>query len=155
MPGPVDNRFPTEYTQVDDFGGADLMDPPDLFGDLYDVDAHEEAAPMGKRPSYSPPGALAAVPRPRIKDDTVLLPGSPAMAAALALADERGDLVTSGREGYSGDGVHATTSQHYQGLAIDLRFAGDRERQARAYRDLGYVALVEADHLHVQRYALA
>jgi hypothetical protein len=135
------------------------MEPPDLFGDLYDDDADEEDRPLEEKPPREPQArrspATPTVPLPRVKDASVLLPESPEMAPALALADDRGDLVTSGREGYSGDGVHAATSQHYQGLAIDLRFAGDRQRQAAAYRDLGYVAIVEADHVHVQRYPRA
>jgi hypothetical protein len=135
------------------------MDPPDLFGDLYDDDAYEEEPPVGEKSTRRPQEPRSqpppAIPSPRVKDASVLLPESPEMAPALALADDRGDLVTSGREGYSGDGVHAATSQHYQGLAIDLRFTGDRERQAAAYRDLGYVAIVEKDHVHVQRYPRA
>jgi len=138
------------------------MDPPDLFGDLYDDDAYEEVVPVEKKPTRMPQdrrsSGAPALPSPRVKDASVLLPESPEMAAALDLADRRGDLVTSGREGYSGDGVHAATSQHYQGLAVDVRFsrAGSGVAgQVADYRDAGYVVIVEKDHLHVQRYALA
>lgn len=155
----VDNRLSTGV-EVDDFGGADIMDPPDLFGDLYD-DQDEEPQPQGMAPA-APVGAEPrgrAAPRyspvPRVKDASVELPRSPEIAAALAVADDRGDLVTSGQEGFPGDGVHAPTSQHYKGTALDLRYAPDRDAQQRAYTQAGYVVIPEATHLHVQRYAVA
>ena len=144
----LDNRLSTG----DDGGSYDLMDPPDLFGDLYPEDDDGEVAEVTTRPQGRRTPPAAALPAPRIKDASVKLPRSPEMAAALALADARGDLVTSGAEGYSGDGVHAPTSQHYKETAIDLRFARDVAAQAQAYRDAGYVAIVEKDHVHVQRY---
>jgi hypothetical protein len=150
---------------VDDTGGLDIMDPPDLFSDLYDDDAYEESPRMPQeRSQRRGSGAAAPLPRPapqggvpalRVKDAGIVLPTDPRMFDALRMADARGDLVTSGAEGYSGDGVHAPTSQHYEGLALDLRLSSDPQRQAMAYREAGYVAIVESDHVHVQRYPRA
>jgi hypothetical protein len=74
------------------------------------------------------------------------------MARAIRLVRNRRDVVTSGSEGYSGDGVHAATSQHYKGTALDLRYTTDRAEQVFAYESAGYVVIPESDHLHIQAY---
>jgi hypothetical protein len=130
-----------------DDGGIDIMDPPDLFSGLYDED-EPPRMPQERRSG----GGAPIITIPRIKDASIRLPGG-VMFSAQALAAERGDVITSGREGYSGDGVHAATSQHYEGAAIDVRWGPDRRAQAQAYADAGYIAIPEATHLHVQRYA--
>jgi hypothetical protein len=135
---------PDTSVPFDDWG-VDIMDPPDLFSGLYD----DEEAPRMPRERQSAGGATTT--SPRIKDASVELPGG-VMVSAQALASERGDVITSGREGYSGDGVHAPTSQHYTGTALDVRWGPNRRAQAQAYADAGYVAIPEATHLHIQRF---
>jgi hypothetical protein len=82
----------------------------------------------------------------------VLLPNDPVMSSALRTVRARGDTVTSGYEGYSGDGVHSATSQHYTGTAIDVRYTSGRAAQIAAYVRLGYVVIPEQDHIHIQAY---
>jgi hypothetical protein len=77
------------------------------------------------------------------------------MASAEALAAARGDVITSGYEGYSGDGVHTANSQHYKGTAIDVRYTGNRARQIADYRRTGLVVIPEKDHLHIQAYPVS
>ena len=80
----------------------------------------------------------------------VKLPNSPFMAPALQIADYFGDVVTSGREGYRGDGVHTPNSLHYDGLAIDIRpYWDDVQGQIMDYLNVGYNVLNEGNHLHV------
>jgi hypothetical protein len=131
----------------DDYG-VDIMNPPDIFWSLYD-DEEAPRMPQERRPAG--PSISAA---PRIKDASVRLPGG-IMADVEALAHARGDVVTSGSEGYSGDGVHATTSQHYTGTALDVRYTGNRARQIADYRRSGMVVIPEADHIHIQAYPVA
>jgi hypothetical protein len=77
------------------------------------------------------------------------------MADIEALSAARGDLVTSGSEGYSGDGVHASTSQHYTGTALDVRYSSDRAKQIADYQRTGMVVIPEADHIHIQAYPVS
>jgi hypothetical protein len=77
------------------------------------------------------------------------------MGVVEALAYARGDIITSGSEGYSGDGVHATTSQHYKGSAIDVRYAANLAQQIADYRRTGMVVLNEGDHLHIQAFPVS
>lgn len=140
----LSTAYPDASVPFDDWG-FDIMDPPDLFSGLYD-----ENEPT-RMPQERRSAGAAAITTPRIKDASVRLPGG-LMLDAQALAADRGDVVTSGREGYSGDGVHAATSQHYTGTALDVRWGVDRRAQAQAYADAGYVAIPEATHLHVQRF---
>jgi hypothetical protein len=121
------------------------MDVPDLFSGLYD----DEEAPRMPQERRAPPQAS-----PRTKDASIRLPGG-IMAAVEQLAYARGDIVTSGAEGYSGDGVHASTSQHYQGTALDVRYAGNRARQIADYRRTGLVVIPETTHLHIQAYPVS
>jgi hypothetical protein len=102
--------------------------------------------PQERRPTARPSPSIPV----KLKDASVLLPTAASMFRAITVARGRGDVVTSGREGYSGDGVHRPDSQHYQGTAIDLRFASNRQIQVEAYRVLGYEVISEADHLHVE-----
>jgi len=141
--GRVDNSLSTGYSDPD----VDLMDVPDLFGE---EDNDEAPSRPSRRRSTPPPTNYG----PRVKDASVTLPASPVMEHALRLATSRGDIVTSGDEGTAVDGVHAPTSQHYKGTALDLRYATGRARQAADYRRLGYVVVEEATHLHVQAYAV-
>jgi hypothetical protein len=134
----VDNSLSTGLEYDPD---VDPMDVPDFFGE-----ESTAAAPRQRTPSSGPR-------QPRVKDSTVRLPGG-VMAAAERLAYARGDIVTSGTEGYSGDGVHATTSQHYTGTALDVRYSGNRARQVADYRRLGLVVIPEDTHLHVQAYRM-
>jgi hypothetical protein len=66
-------------------------------------------------------------------------------------------VITSGTEGYDGDGVHKSGSLHYSGYAFDCRtryFDSARvQTVAKAIREkLGrdYDVLVEKDHIHVE-----
>jgi hypothetical protein len=77
------------------------------------------------------------------------------MAAVEQLASARGDIVTSGAEGYSGDGVHTPNSQHYKGTALDVRYTGNRARQIADYRRTGLVVIPETTHLHIQAYPVS
>lgn len=115
------------------------MDVPDLFYE------EEGLAPM--RTEHHPRRLRVAI-APRTKNRSVILPTDPIMEPALKTAERNGDVVTSGSEGNQGDGVHSPSSQHYTGTAIDLRLGADPG----AYRALGYVVVVEKDHLHVQAY---
>jgi len=135
---------------------VDIMDIPDLFSDLYDEENRREEAPrtpQERRSAGRPTGSQLAA--PRLKDSSVRLPNAPVMAPALVLAYSRGDLVTSGSEGYSGDGVHSTTSQHYQGTALDVRYSSNRARQIADYRRTGLVVIPETTHLHIQAYRVS
>ena len=125
---------------------VDIMDVPDLFST---IDAPRTALRRQKRDSLTPPSGLLAV---RTKDASVHPPEDPVMSGALRVAKGRGDIITSGREGYSGDGVHSSTSQHYTGTAIDVRYAPRRAEQIAAYARLGYVVIPESTHLHIQAY---
>jgi len=72
------------------------------------------------------------------------------MRPALQIADHFRDVVTSGREGRRGDGVHGSRSLHYDGLALDIRpFWDDIDGQQADYLNAGYSVLFEGDHLHV------
>jgi hypothetical protein len=132
--------------------GVDIMDPPDLFSGLYEADDDETRVTRMPQERQSAPPATTGT--PRIKDASVRLPGG-VMSEAQDLAERRGDVITSGSEGYSGDGVHSPTSQHYRGTALDIRWAADRRAQAQGYSYAGYVVVPEATHLHVQWYAVA
>jgi hypothetical protein len=69
------------------------------------------------------------------------------MYPVLELIRQRGDTVTSGLEG-----EHSPGSLHYDGLAVDVRFAKDRTDQIASYkRELpeDYSILAEASHLHI------
>jgi hypothetical protein len=136
MCGGVDNSLSTglEFDQDED-----LMDVPDFFGE----------APRMPRERRSPRRSTTTT--PRTKDASVRLPGG-IMADVEALASARGDVITGGSEGYSGDGVHASTSQHYTGTALDVRYTGQRAQQIADYRRTGMVVIPEADHLHIQAY---
>ena len=128
---------------------VDIMDVPDLFS------ADDAMETLPKAPSWrrdrSRPTPRGPAP-PRVKDSTVQLPVSAVMQDALAVASWRGDVVTSGSEGTPDDGVHDPTSQHYQGTAIDLRYAARRFAQVADYRAAGYIVVPEKDHLHIQKY---
>jgi hypothetical protein len=115
------------------------MDVPDFF----------DEAPRMPRKRRSPRRSIS--PSPRRKDASVILPGG-IMADVEALAYARGDVITSGAEGSSGDGVHAATSQHYAGTALDVRYSGNRAQQVADYRRAGMVVIPETDHLHIQAY---
>mgnify|MGYP001565151318 CR=1 FL=1 len=137
---------------------GDLMDVPDLFVGIGEgIDERMARTPqVRRRPArWRSPAPQGGLPTPRRKDQSVVLPTNPVMAGALAVAERRGDIITSGEEGAPSDRVHAPTSQHYQGTALDVRFAGDRQVQARAYAQAGYVTVIEKDHLHVQKYRVA
>ncbi len=136
----------------------DWLDVPEFFGDDNVMDAPETVPgrPTGEGKSLAerqqwlrdhPAPRIEAT--PRVKDASIVLPTSPAMAQALDVAQRRGDVVTSGAEGYPGDGVHTPTSWHYRGLAIDVRFAADVARQIGDYLRAGYRVLREATHLHI------
>jgi hypothetical protein len=134
------------------------MDPPDLFSGLYDEEKTprmpQERQSAPPRPSRTPsvgvpPRGLLDV---KVKDSSILLPNDPVMSSALRTARRRGDVITSGYEGFSGDGVHSVTSQHYSGTAIDIRYATGRAAQIASYARLGYVVVPEKTHLHVQAY---
>jgi hypothetical protein len=127
---------------------VDIMDVPDLFSGLYD----DQEAPRMPQERRSP--RQVSPHRPRTKDASVRLPGG-IMADVEGIADARGDTITSGSEGYSGDGVHATNSQHYQGTAIDVRYTGNRAQQIADYRRTGLVVIPEKDHLHIQAYPVS
>jgi len=132
---------------------VDIMDVPDLFLAIDAPDAQETALlPQPRRQRRlrgAPPSGLRAV---RTKDSSVHLPEDPVMSGALRVAERRADIVTSGREGSPGDGVHSFTSQHYSGTAIDVRYAARRAEQIAAYARLGYVVVPEATHIHIQAY---
>ena len=134
----VDNKLSTGYDDPE----IDLMDVPDLFGE--DDEPRRTRLPQQRRTPRRPTGAT-----PYVKDDTVRLPTRPEMAGATRLAYERGDVVTSGSEGSSADGVHLPASLHYENLALDVRYATLRSLQAAAYRAAGYNVLEEATHLHI------
>lgn len=118
------------------------MDVPDLFGE--DEPVERVTRKPQKRRSAARPTRT-----PAVKDRTVRLTLRPEMGQALALAASRGDTITSGSEGFSGDGVHTPTSLHYDGLAVDVRYAAGRARQVADYEAGGYTVLQEATHLHV------
>jgi len=146
-------KLSTGYPQVPGDQLPDLLDVPEFFGD---DDANEGTweprTDTEVAAAYSGTGDPVPVGLPRVKDASVALPRSPEMSAALAVAAQRGDIVTSGAEGSPADRVHSPTSQHYKTTAIDLRWAADRDAQVSAYRAAGYVAVPEGSHLHVQRY---
>jgi len=151
-------KLSTGYPQVPGEPLPDLLDVPEFFGDddaginFADTDDGPRWPTTDTEVATAYGGTGDPVPVPRVKDASVALPRSPEMSAALAVAAQRGDLVTSGAEGHPADRVHSPTSQHYRSLALDVRWAADRAAQIRAYREAGYVAVPEATHLHVQRY---
>jgi hypothetical protein len=149
----IGDELSTGYPQVDDPAfdpSVDIMDVPDLFSGEDDPEnaPRRNQAVRSKR-AAAPTGS---VPHPRVKDQTVNLPADPVMRDAMFVADWRRDVVTSGDEGDPSDGVHDPSSQHYQGTAIDVRYAARRGAQVADYRAAGYIVVPEADHLHVQKY---
>jgi len=72
--------------------------------------------------------------------------------------DQDGITITSGSEGYAGDGVHGSHSLHYTGNAIDLRVKDvDSERAGREFcrsliflLGIDYDIVFEGDHIHVE-----
>lgn len=134
----VDNRLSTGYDDPE----VDLMDVPDLFGEEETVERVTRVPSERRSPRQT-------TSTPAVKDRTVKLALRPEMGQALALAASRGDTITSGSEGFSGDGVHTPTSLHYDGLAVDVRYAAGRARQVADYGAGGYTVLQEATHLHV------
>jgi hypothetical protein len=65
-------------------------------------------------------------------------------------------VITSGSEGFDGDGIHARGSAHYSGEAIDVRTRDITDSQLKEYvnffasqPDVDYI-LIEGSHLHVQ-----
>ena len=128
------------------------MDPPDLFSGLYDDDDEEPRMPQERRSGRPPTPTKGGFPAPRTKDASVRIPTDPVLAPTLQLAYARGDTITSGDEGFAGDGVHAPTSQHYAGTAIDVRYAGNRARQVADYQRTGLIVIAESDHIHIQAY---
>jgi hypothetical protein len=115
------------------------MEVPDFF-----EDEESPRMPQERRSADAPPPDA-----PYVKDSSVALPWRPEMRGALDLARRRGDVVTSGAEGYPGDAVHEDTSLHYDQLAIDVRWARDRRRQQDDYAAAGYTLWPEKTHLHV------
>jgi len=145
------HRLSTACPQVDECSDVDIMDPPDLFWGLYD-DGETTGMPAD-RLSVNRPPSPGGPSGPRAKDASVQIPNTFVMRPAIQLASRRGDVITSGREGYSGDGVHAISSQHYTGTAVDVRYdPRGRAQQIDSYRRLGYVVIEEPTHLHVQAY---
>ncbi len=66
-------------------------------------------------------------------------------------------VVTSGTEGFRGDGIHGDTSLHYDGQAVDLRIrhminddaAKAVEQIAEALGD-EYDVVLESNHIHLE-----
>jgi len=130
-------KLSTGYPQ-DDL--EDLLDVPPFF---------DEDAPRGQLPPcpvrppeasvderYAPPAPSTPL-QVRTKPG-VVLPHSAYLRPALEIAQARGDVVTSGR-----DGRHLPNSLHYEGLAIDVRPAMDLAAQVYRYRSAGYSVLAE------------
>jgi hypothetical protein len=121
------------------------MDVPDFFPDEEPPQLPQDQRSRVAVASRTPPASDL-----NLKAGVQLNLG-PQMAGALRVISARGDVITSGSEGYSGDGVHKPNSLHYDGAALDIRPARDRVRQAQRYRDEGYNVLDKPDHLHVSR----
>lgn len=134
----------------------DLLDVPPFFGDDIPEMAPEANARVYPEARVEAPGRRTdlelASPGQVMTKREVVLPGSAEMFEAILIAAVRNDVITSGAEGRPSDGVHAPNSQHYRELAIDVRWARDREAQQRRYANAGYVTVAEKTHLHVQRY---
>ena len=70
----------------------------------------------------------------KFKNKSIVVPWDPDTMKGLKKVDElhtiffgREAILTSGAEGYPGDGVHMQNSLHYKGMAFDVRIseAGD------------------------------
>lgn len=67
-------------------------------------------------------------------------------------------VITSGKEGFIGDGVHSLGSYHYYGMALDYRTRFLKNRQEclevveKIRQKLGnkYTAVYEGNHIHIQ-----
>lgn len=79
---------------------------------------------------------------------------------ALEICQRAEMVVTSGAEGYPGDGVHSFRSWHYlqncprrKGLAVDIRedFADVFAALLRQRLGLGWDVVSERDHMHIER----
>jgi len=100
----------------------------------------------------------------RLKDNSVSIRGlKPEMVIALIILRGLYDIyalplvVTSGTEGYSGDGVHKPTSYHYLGYAVDVRkrqvpheLREEFIDKMRRYLKDDFVVVDEPSHYHVQ-----
>jgi len=135
----------------------DLMDVPDFF---FPGRPRTDELPEVEVSVLPPPTRAEPRPRYRVLTDSgrkgrpqaklgVKLPTNPIMQGALRIAQSLRNVITSGREGFRGDGVHGQNSLHYDGLAVDVRPTSDRARQINAYADAGYNVLDEGNHLHV------
>jgi len=147
-------EFPTGYTQEE---SEDLLDVPDFFSHtparrLAELMAEDDPRPRitdpqeppqlgaggtfgggGASGSFSTPSGLQVKTKPN-----VVLPRGQLMLAALRLAADRGDVITSGN-----DSRHLPNSLHYEDKAIDVRPAADWRSQQRQYQALGYKVLAE------------
>jgi len=137
------SELSTGYALLEGFGihhdlfedVPDLLDVPPFFGVKTFSVPPGTAIDLPRRPRPQP--SNVAVPGVRTKPG-VVLPVSPHLREALAIAAARGDVVTSGN-----DGSHLPNSLHFDDLALDLRPAPDLPAQVRRYRNAGYSVLTE------------
>lgn len=142
----VKDFFAPDWPRIDDPGLGVAVVPP-----------RGPTQFLGQRrpePTFQRPGQPVPVLQPGygglpLSKRGVQFPTHPRMKPALRVAQARNDVVTSGKEGYRGDGVHSDRSLHYDGLAIDIRPARDRVAQVNAYVNAGYNVIDKPTHLHV------
>lgn len=122
------------------------MDVPAFFG--YDAVVDPTTQRVPRRAGTSPVWNVPVNTKPGVDVDL-----HPVMSRALEVASVRGDVITSGREGHPGDGVHKPNSLHYDGQAMDVRPTKDLDAQVKRYANLGYNVIVKKRpyHLHVSR----
>ena len=64
-------------------------------------------------------------------------------------------IITSGSEGYGGDGIHKKNSKHYTGEAIDIRIwnqpnINSAVKSLRERFDVDFDVVLESNHVHFE-----